>query len=70
MTQTPLERAARALCERHGYSANAWPAYVDSARAVLMAIREPSKAMYAAGALQSGGAVAAWQATIDAALGE
>ena len=38
--------------------------------ALLMAIREPSKTMYAAGALQSGGAFAAWQAMINAALGE
>lgn len=51
---TPLERAARALYQRlgteiadpeNGGEDERWPEFVDDARAVLQAIREPSEAM-------------------------
>lgn len=79
MTQTPLERAARAVGQNLYVEAN-----VEIARAVLMAIREPSDAMVDKGSdipcddHVSGGVIystaaetkAAWQAMIDAALEE
>lgn len=59
-TTTPLERAARALCERDGRdpdemfgAANAeyplWHLHRDDVRAVLSAIREPSERMLEVG---------------------
>lgn len=41
---TPLERAARALSART-ISPNGWKDFIDDARAVLLAIREPSEGM-------------------------
>lgn len=55
MTNPTLERAARAVCELHGgdYWDKAAPyergRYRDVARAVLMAVREPTDEMDAAG---------------------
>jgi hypothetical protein len=53
---TPLERAARALCELDNNPPGAtmdgkplWMDYLPEVRAVLQAIREPSKAMTDAG---------------------
>lgn len=50
--KAPLERAARALCNLDGHAANAtvdgkplWQRYLPEARAVLLAIREPSRVM-------------------------
>lgn len=78
---TPLERAARALYQRLGTEIadpenlgedERWPEFVDDARAVLQAIREPSDAMLdAAGKAdplecRSG----EWRAMIDAAMEE
>lgn len=80
MTQTPLERAAEQLLKANdpeGYAY--WIAggkkqiaqrHYDQARAVLLAIRDPSDAML----LSHNGFDAhlreVWQAMIDAALGE
>lgn len=56
MAKSPLERAARALCELDNNPPGAtmdghplWKSYLAEARAVLLAIREPSKAMLAGG---------------------
>ena len=47
MTQTPLERAARALCRLDGHPDEAapWRGYLPAARAALEAVRLPSYAM-------------------------
>jgi len=87
---TPLERAARALCasqgddwEREGHE-GLLKNYSTHARAVLMAIREPSEGMLSAGGdvpcddYISGGVIysttaetrAVWQAMLDSALEE
>lgn len=65
---TPLERAARVLCEfdggdpdevRHGEGRAwgrawlGWQAYASQARRVIEAIREPSEAMENAGTVQA-----------------
>lgn len=54
--KSPLERAARALCELAGNPPGAsmngkplWMDYLPEVRAVVRAIREPSGAMVAAG---------------------
>ena len=78
MTQTPLERAARALCVRNEGNELSWDWWLDDARTVLLAIREPSEAMHsnvdamlhADGAYMDCSDTAVWQAMIDAALGE
>lgn len=79
---TPLERAARAICEAEGLDPNArnplghanWTSYISAARAVLLAIREPSDAMREQGyyeiAYGENGAKAIWQRMIDVALEE
>lgn len=46
---TPLERAARALCKRNCGADDNWPIWFNDARAVLLAIREPSNEMIDAG---------------------
>lgn len=55
---TPIERAARALCELDGNPPGAtmdgkplWQDYLPKVRAVLTAIREPSEAMLSGGEL-------------------
>jgi len=77
-----IERAARAIWKHwtivQGREASdeAWdsvPAigkqpYIDTARAVLSALREPDDAMERMGDLQSGDCIAIWQAMIDQAL--
>ena len=82
-TQTPLERAARALAYGTGVEDD-WPQWIPAARIVLLAIREPSEAMIKSGTdvpcddFVSGGLIystddeakAIYQAMIDAALGE
>jgi hypothetical protein len=83
-----LERLARTLRELtkqngrqcHGDDETGWRYYVDDARAVLAAIRQPSEEMVSHGALQlaEGDGVdvdlqqvaAAWRQMIDAALAE
>lgn len=81
---TPLERAARALCENpsedpdemiimiNGETRPRWRAEVWRVEAVLNAMREPSDAMERhaeyLNELNDGVARAAWQAMIDAAL--
>lgn len=50
MTDSPLERAARALCSLEGHPQDAWRDLVPKVRAVLRAIREPSADMEASGA--------------------
>lgn len=82
---TPLERAARALADRA--DGGPWEhlprahhqLYIEDARAVLEAIREPSEAMKRAGTAVMRGdgddkywadAVGAYAAMIDAALAE
>lgn len=70
---TPLERAARALAEMDTERDLGWRYYVPEARAVLMAIREPSTEMVADGeqSLRADGyAEFCWQAMIDAAVQE
>lgn len=96
---TPLERAARALCTDRDPGDTSggphpsgtwiekgeawWTGYVDQARAVLEAIREPSEGMVKEGAYQipcgqgveegppnASDAKDCWQAMIDAALSE
>jgi hypothetical protein len=87
---TPLERAARALCLRHLRSIapatpegsqlvnEGWPEFVDAARAVLTAIREPSEGMLYAAACADTSAgycgdealAAFYTAMIDAMLAE
>lgn len=95
-TQSPLERAARALYMRDTdgrypfvptSAAFHWDdltheskaLYIEEARAVLMTVREPSKAMKNAGSLAPNyledqtslnGAANIYQAMINAALGE
>lgn len=74
----PIERAARAVAE---YTGQRMPPSGDVvtcegiARAVLAAVREPSRSMLEAGASGSGEdsetvAICAWEAMIDAALAE
>jgi len=83
-----IERAARALWEADGSPTIAvmpspnqtvayrpdWPKYYEKARAVLLAIREPSEAMRSAAIANNGigphTATVVWQAMIDAAMGE
>lgn len=70
-TQSPLERAARALAVNNGMDAEAWGRWEEDARAVLMAIREPSAEMgnnVSAADCYAGDVHAIWQAMIDAAL--
>jgi hypothetical protein len=49
---TPIERAARALCQFHDASeeGDGWKAYLPQVRAVLDAVHEPSDYMKEAGA--------------------
>lgn len=90
--QSPLERAARALASyryEHGADCQGlvrlqwvekfWRYYVPEARAVLMAVREPSEDMKKAGSLapnyiedqsSARGCGNIFTAMIDAALGE
>jgi hypothetical protein len=83
-----IEKAARALClhgkvpglwtdaEREDYFVKNRASYEGEVRAVLLAIREPSEAMVAAGTEDSGidgyvndfHPIVPWQAMIDAAL--
>lgn len=69
--QSPLERAARALCKfEHGVEV-CWTQYVPEARAVLMAIREPSYEMIYAGFHardMERSPISIWESMIDAAL--
>lgn len=76
---TPIETAARAICELDGHPANAtmggWPLWHDyraEVRAVLMAVREPSAEMADAGrfAASQCGPVQCWQVMLDMALAE
>lgn len=77
---TPIERAARALCELAGNPPMAkmdgkplWMSYIPEVRTVLGAIREPSDAMiYHASNSDKDEAACedVWQAMIDAALEE
>jgi len=83
-TQSPLERAARAIDKHLGIDDMLDCTPVELARAVLMAVREPSEAMVNRGGdvpcddYVSGGVIysapaetkAIYQAMIDAALGE
>ncbi|MCK0531432.1 hypothetical protein [Sphingobium agri] len=80
---SPLERAARALCELAGNPPGAtmdgkplWQDYLPEVRAVLSAIREPSESMERAGwtadlpftpSIKVG---TIWQSMIDAMLKE
>lgn len=77
--QSPIERAARALCELEGNPPGAtmdgkplWRDYVPEVRAVLTAIRDPSVDMNYRGCLNHPPADTAgiWRAMIDAALAE
>lgn len=82
--KSPLERAARALCELDNNPPGAtmdgkplWMDYLPEVRAVLQAIREPSVAMFQAGLHPPKpdvvGAIPPlniWQAMIDTALEE
>lgn len=90
MIETPLERAARALCRAQGLPEDytgqgtcgdpSWKFKVEQARAVIMAIREPSEAMLAATrkfaqaseahAYTDMRAKSEWRAMIDATLAE
>lgn len=75
---SPIERAARALCELDGNPPNAtmegkplWRDYVPEVRAVLTAIREPSEAMLAVDPAGPTGSIYPediWRAMVDAAL--
>ncbi|MEC7933884.1 MAG: hypothetical protein VX218_16560, partial [Pseudomonadota bacterium] len=49
---TPIERAARALCQFHDApeEGDGWKAYLPQVRAVLDAVHEPSDYMKEAGA--------------------
>lgn len=86
---TPLERAARKLRELtiknggvcRGDDETGWLEYIDDARAVLLAIREPSEAVLRAmrdtvpvsgheWEYENDEAVAHWQSMIDAARDE
>lgn len=76
MEQSPLERAAKALADSHLLVSDGH--YTAAARAVLMAIREPSEAMQMQGRAVMpeldepllDDATNCWQAMIDAALTE
>lgn len=74
---TPLERAARAIAASRiqfgtadavgrAMEDLAWQDHVGDVRAVLAAIREPGEAALDAGYAESGAALQAWQAMIDA----
>jgi hypothetical protein len=78
-----IERVARAISEQQGvevdeatdWAAGHWQECVDQAKAALLVLREPTKAMIHAGAEGSGEdseavAISAWKAMIDAALKE
>jgi hypothetical protein len=75
---TPIELAARALCELDGNPPGAtmggkplWQDYLPEVRAVLTAIREPSDGMIQAAADCESSIVAdVYTAMIDAALSE
>ncbi|WP_347271640.1 hypothetical protein [Rhizorhabdus histidinilytica] len=75
---TPIERAARALCQLDGNPPGAtmdgkplWRDYVPEVRAVLTAIRIPSEAQdFAAAACESSYVGDVYTAMIDAALAE
>lgn len=86
---TPLECAARAVAKRNYPSASdadideMWEGWVEDARAVLTALREPSDAMTDAGSqiirhvgleesdyAHASDAANVWRFMIDAALGE
>lgn len=69
---TPLERAGSAAANIVGEDFETFRGiYIDVARAVLTAIREPSEGMWDAGdAVCDNNAIGAWQAMIDAALEE
>ena len=92
MTNTMLEKAARALCRRDilklpqfkdvGAEAatddavnTGWPEYIESARAALLAIREPDEAVEAAATVGGWlevehGFKSLWTTAIDAILSE
>jgi hypothetical protein len=79
-----IERAARAVCIAHGHEPEGmkfsdgqpiWTAYIDDARAVLSALREPDEGMIEAGwscfpdyEPSAQDATDCWQAMIDQAL--
>jgi hypothetical protein len=74
--QTIIERAARVLSVADGLGEAHWQSYTETARAVLMAIQEPSEAMIEACDYVAGTECPKyflkirWQAMIDAALAE
>lgn len=73
---SPLERAARALCEINGLPPGAtkngealWRSYLPEARAVIAAIRDPGKLVLPEGA-DAGKGELLWYSMIDAILAE
>ncbi|MES2783590.1 MAG: hypothetical protein V4657_12410 [Pseudomonadota bacterium] len=72
--QSPLERAARVLAVNNGMDAEAWGIWEEDARAVLMAVREPSEAMLDSGIFHGDedeySIRERFKCMIDAALGE
>lgn len=78
MTKPALELVARTLCRRKGLPENTrfegklmWQSHLADAHAVLVSIREPSKAMLDAAARCEGKSIAEiYTAMIDAALNE
>ena len=77
MTDSMIERVARALCRHEGLPENTrldgrpmWADFVPEARAAIAAMREPTKAMIAAGLRYDilSGADRMWPDMIDAAL--
>lgn len=78
---TPIERACRALAELHGRDPDEpvlvidgrrlWQEFEPQVRAVIAAIREPSKGMIADGMAEiTISAEAVWSSMIDALLEE
>lgn len=75
---TPLEAAARAICDQEGDDPGDWMDYLPEARAAIKAIREPSAAMLKAAVLApepspntpANRYLAAWTAMLDVLLEE
>ncbi|QJU60192.1 hypothetical protein HL653_22810 [Sphingomonas sp. AP4-R1] len=73
--ETMIERVARTLSSLAGHDADAdWTVFETPARAVILAIREPTRYMLDAATVATGGRDewllkdGAWQTMIDAAL--
>lgn len=70
MTDSMIERVARALAQADNGAPITWELYIEDARAVLTAMREPTTMMIISCGDLPGSQQEYWTRSIDAALAE